>query len=156
MMQSTHPGRTWSGLMAVLVLVPFLGGCGSGIYPVEGKVVWKDGSPARELAGGQVIFDLPEKQTSARGTIQADGTFRLSTHPRDGALAGDYKALILEIGRKPLGGPDGSALAPGAMDSRYSDPTTTDLRAKVQPGPNEITLTVERAPRREGPPGKAP
>jgi hypothetical protein len=137
----------------VLLLGMCLGACltgcgGSGIHPVEGKVVWKDGTPAKELAGAQVIFDLPEKQTSARGTVQPDGTFRLTTkQPNDGALEGDYKVMIIEIGRKPLGGADGTELAPGAMDSRYSDPSTTDLTATVKPGPNPITLTVERASR---------
>jgi hypothetical protein len=126
-----------------------LSGCGSGLHPVEGKVVWKDGSPAKELENGYVVFDLPEKQTSARGTIQGDGTFRLTTNkPNDGALAGDYKVLVVEIGRKPLGGPDATAIAPGAMDTKFSDPRTSGLTASVKPGTNQITLTVERAPRR--------
>ncbi len=95
-----------------------------------------------------MTFDLPEKQTSARGTIQADGTFRLTTNkPDDGALAGEYKVLIVEVGRKPLGGPDATALAPGVMDSRYSDPSTTDLKASVKPGTNQIELKIERARR---------
>jgi hypothetical protein len=126
----------------------FLSGCGSGLYPVEGQVVWKDGAPATELHRGFVIFDLPEKQTSARGSIQADGSFRLTTiSPDDGALPGDYKVLVIEIGRKALGGPDATAIAPGAMNSKYSDPSTTDLQATVRAGPNKITLTLERAPR---------
>lgn len=140
--------RTWCGPTAAWLLSAFLGGCGSGIYPVEGTIVWKDGTPAKELQGGQVIFNLPEQQTSARGTIQADGTFRLSTSTKDGAPAGDYEVLIVEVGRKPLGGPDGTALAPGFMDSRYSDPTTSDLKATVKPGSNNLTLTVERSPSR--------
>ena len=148
--QWTRRRTTRWGLTAALLFAASLAGCrGGGVNPVEGKVNWKDGSPAKELAGSQVIFDLPEKKTSARGTIQADGTFRLTTNkPDDGALAGDYKVLIIEVGRKALGGPDASALAPGAMDSRYSDPSTSDLKATVGSGPNNITLTVERAPRR--------
>jgi hypothetical protein len=132
------------------LLTALLGGCrGSGIYPVEGKVNWTDGSPAKELAGSHVIFDLPEKKTSARGIIEADGSFRLTTKkPNDGATVGDYKVLLVEANRKPLGGPDSSALAPTVMDSRYSDPRTTDLQATVKPETNQITLTVRRAPRR--------
>lgn len=131
--------------LAALCPLVFLAGCGSGIYPVEGQVVWKDGKPAKELQNGQVIFDLPDKQTSARGTIQADGSFTLTTKkPNDGALPGEYKVLIVEVGRKALGGPDGSAIAPGAMDTRYSDPSTSDLKATVKAGQNKITLTVDR------------
>ena len=141
--------RSARGPAAALFLTAFVAGCGGGLQPVEGKVVWEDGSPATELAGSHVVFDLPEKQTSARGIIEADGSFRLTTsQPNDGALAGEYKVLILEANRKPLGGPDPTELAPGVMDSRFSDPSTSDLRATVNRGPNQITLTVKRAPRR--------
>jgi hypothetical protein len=130
------------GLLVVLVL----SGCSTGIYPVEGKVVWKDGTPATELKGAHVVFNHPEKSIGARGYVQEDGSFRLTTNrPNDGALAGEYRVLIVEIARKTLGGPDASAIAPGAMDSRFSDPSTTDLRATVKPGTNRVTLTVERS-----------
>jgi hypothetical protein len=125
-----------------------LSGCGKGDgpFPVEGKVVWEDGQPATELVNAIVIFDLPEKQTSARGNIQADGTFKLTTNkPNDGAFKGDYKVLIIEVGRKSGGGPDPNSIAPGVMDSMYSDPSTSDLLATVQPGINNITLKLKRA-----------
>ena len=140
--------KAWHWLVGVVLCV-FLCGCGSGgPYPVDGRVVWKDGSPATELAGSQVVFDLPEKQTSARGIVQADGTFRLATtKPNDGALAGTYKVVVIET-RKPLGGPDSDAIAPGVMDVRFYDPATSGLRATVKPGTNKVTLTVERARRR--------
>jgi hypothetical protein len=128
-------------------IIPFLllAGCGSGTYPVEGKVLWKDGSPASDLAGSNVIFEGVDKKNSAVGSIQADATFRLMTNkPDDGAPAGDYKVLIIEVGRHALPGGDGSEMAPGKIDSRYADPSTTDLRATVKPGVNPVTLTVER------------
>jgi hypothetical protein len=134
---------------AAIGLIAFLGGCaGSGICPVEGKVLWKDGTPAKELEGALVVFDLPEKQSNATGVVQADGSFRLTTaNPNDGAMAGDYTVLIIER-RKALGGADASVMAPGVMDVRYSDRAKSDLKATVKPGPNPITLTVERAARR--------
>jgi len=108
----------------------------------------EDDTPAKELALSSVVFDLPEKQTSARGIVQPDGTFRLTTDkPNDGALAGAYKVMVVEAGRKPLGGGDGTLLAPGVLDSRYADPRTTDLTATVVPGKNVIKLTVRRAKR---------
>src|SRR5262245_4474484 len=137
------------GLTAVLLLTALLAGCRGGVYPVEGQVVWEDDSPAKELAGSHVVFDLPEKKTHARGIVGADGSFRLTTNkPDDGAPPGEYKVLIVEANRKPLGGPDSTALAPGVIDSRYASPTTSDLRATVQAGSNKITLKVRRAPRR--------
>src|SRR5437763_1972773 len=61
--------RKWYGAAGVVLLM-LASGCGGDPYPVDGHVVWKDGSPAKELAGAQVVFELPEKQTSARGVIQ--------------------------------------------------------------------------------------
>jgi hypothetical protein len=111
---------------------------------VEGQVVWKDGTPAKNLAGSLVFFELPEKKTSSRGSIQADGSFQLTTtKANDGAPAGEHTVLIIEVGRKSLGGPDSSAIAPGKIDTRYATPATSDLRATVKPGTNKITLTVE-------------
>jgi hypothetical protein len=133
-------------LFSSLVLVVLLLGCsGDGIYPVEGQVVWRDGAPAKDLAGSLIFFEQPEKQISARGQIQADGSFRLTTtNEDDGAPTGEHKVLIIEVGRKSLGGPDSTAIAPGKIDTRYSSHSTTDLTATVKPGTNKITLTVER------------
>jgi hypothetical protein len=63
----------------------------------------------------------------------------------DGAPAGEHTVLILEVGRKSLGGPDSSAIAPGKIDTRYATPATSDLRATIKPGKNNLTLTVERS-----------
>jgi hypothetical protein len=141
------PGRPARQLarLAGLLLLTLVSGCGrSGPYPVEGTVVWEDGTPAKELAIAQVVFDLPEKQISSRGSVQADGTFRLTTYKsNDGALPGDYKVMVLEVGRKTMPG-DATQLMPGAMDSMYSDPSTTPLTATVKPGTNVITLKLKR------------
>lgn len=121
-----------------------LGGCASGLNSVEGQVVWKDGGPAGELAGSHVVFDLPEKMTGARGLVKPDGSFRLTTSkPEDGALEGDYKVAVIEV-RKAAGGPDSGAIAPGLLDPRFYDASTSGLKATVKPGLNKITLTVER------------
>ena len=150
---STHNRFRWCGMALAPLCAAFLSGCaGSGIYPVEGKVVWKDGTPATELAGSHVIFDNPEKRTSSRGIIQANGTFGLTTrNADDGAPAGDYKVMIIEANRQTVPSTtdegDATQLMPGAMDSRYSDPSTTDLHATITRGTNQITLTVDRNPR---------
>src|SRR5438552_3235556 len=137
--------RRGGGLTIAVLLIVSLSGCGDRVYPVEGKVVWKDGTPAKELKNSLVFFNLAEKQTRAQGQVEADASFHLTTNkPNDGAFAGEHDVLIIEVARKHLGGPDGSALAPGAMDSRFSDPRTSGLKATVKPRTNEITLTVER------------
>lgn len=127
-------------LVTVVLAVP---GCGSGIYPVDGQLVWKDGSPATELAGSNIIFE--GTKTSSLGVVQADGSFKLTTNkPDDGAPVGDFKVLVIETGRKPLPGGDGSTLAPSIVDPRYADASTSGLTAKVTPGTNQLTLTLER------------
>ena len=135
------------------VLATILRGCaGNGIYPVEGKVVWKNGTPATELAGSHVILDHHAKRTGARGIVQADGTFRLTTHKtNDGALAGDYQVLIVEAYRKSIApvGDDPTNLEPTVSDSRYADPSTSDLYTTIIAGTNYITLVVDRNPVRK-------
>src|SRR5437773_9108321 len=131
--------------ICALLALSLIGCNSSGVYPVEGHVVWKkDGSPAKELAGTLVFFDQPEKRLSARGQIQSDGSFRLETKkPNDGAPVGENVVVLVEIGRKTLGGPDGTLLAPGKIDSRYSTHSTTDLKATIKPGVNKVQLEVE-------------
>ena len=95
-------------------------GCGGGTYPVEGKLVWQDGSPATELAGSQVLFEQVESNTSARGTVNGDATFRLTTHqPDDGAVPGRHQVIVLEVGRKSAAGTDPSKLEPGVLDPKF-------------------------------------
>ena len=141
MNSSVH--ASWLPFLVSTLLTAVCCGCGSGIYPVEGKVVWKDGTPATELAGSQVVFELEEANTSARGTVQPDATFRLTTNtPDDGALPGEHKVLVIEAARPMLGGSD--MITPGLLDPRYSDPSTSGLTETVKPGINQVTLTVER------------
>jgi hypothetical protein len=145
---SAHPSitRPSPAILAAAILSAALAGCGTGgLYPVEGKVVWTDGSPATELANSMVYFDLPEQAIGASGQIQSDGSFTLTTsQPGDGATAGDYKVRIIEVGRKSKPGGEEGEMAPGKIDIRYADPSTSDLVASVKPGKNEITLKVDR------------
>lgn len=128
-----------------LLLAAACAGCsGSGVYPVEGQVTWKDGRPASDIAGSLVFFENAEKKTTSRGSIQPDGSFKLTTDKEnDGAPAGEHTVLIIEVGRKSLGGPDSTAIAPSKIDTRYATPGTSDLRATVNAGTNKITVTVE-------------
>ena len=48
-------GKPWGAFALLAVLAA---GCGRKNFPVEGQVVWPDGAPAKELAGGMVQFEL--------------------------------------------------------------------------------------------------
>jgi hypothetical protein len=139
------PRRTRLGLGLLVVILA--GGCGSGIHPVEGTVVWEDGTPAKELEGSHVVFDLPELHLGARGVVQADGSFRLTTNtPDDGAMVGEHTVYVLE--RRKLVTLGGTTLAPGIMEARFASAATSGLKATVAAGKNHITLTVVCAARR--------
>ena len=136
-----------NGVVLVLLALLLSGCYGSGIYPVEGRVNWRDGTPATDLAGSNITFENAEKKTSSQGRIQADGSFRLTTlEDNDGAPDGEHTVLIMEVGRKSAGGEDPTLMAPGKVDTKYLTPATSDLRAKVTTGANTITLTIDRAP----------
>ncbi len=74
-----------------------LAGCGGPtMHSIEGKVVYKDGTP---MPGkGQVLFNPvdPGKNTSARGEINEDGTFRMGTlAENDGVHEGRYRIAVV-------------------------------------------------------------
>src|SRR5438309_1556509 len=84
-------------LTAALLLVFSPTGCSGGkkLYPVEGMIVYEDGKPAVELAGGTVSFESVEDRSNASGQIRPDGTFGVRTPlGQDGAPAGTYRVLV--------------------------------------------------------------
>jgi hypothetical protein len=129
-------------LPVALLLLPAAAGCGQGLYPVRGRVTFEDGKP---LSKGIVIFESKdgEKAVTARGDIQADGSYRLGTHkPGDGAPAGTYRVLVAP--REDVDAPERNP----AFDRRYRDFNTSGLEFEVKAGPNEFPIEVTR-------PGKA-
>jgi hypothetical protein len=131
-------------LLGLLLVSIALSGCGdSSMGQVEGKVVWSDGSPATELAGGQVIFESQAMRITARGEIGPDGGFTLRTsQDGDGAKVGDYAVAIVEHRVATAG--EGSPLAPQRLPVKYYEFKTSGLTAAVKPGHSPVTLTVER------------
>lgn len=124
-------------------------GCGGvKTYPVQGTVTWLDGSPAKELAGGMVQFDLvtgdPKKAVSPRGTIREDGGYRLATFKEaDGAPAGKYRVVVVPViwtegmlGDKPP--------PPPVLDPKYQDFQTSKIEVAVEAKSNNIPIKVER------------
>lgn len=130
-------------LLGFTLTLVILGGCGASMGQVDGKVVWADGSPAKELAGGQVIFESQAMRITARGEIGPDGSFKLRTSKEgDGAQVGEYEIAIVEH-RVATGG-EGSPLAPQRLPDKYYDFKTSGLKATVKSGVTPVTLKVER------------
>jgi hypothetical protein len=131
---------------ALAALLSWLAGCGSGLpptYPVSGKVRFADGAP---VTWGSVEFYSPATKLAARGTIQPDGTFQLSTFgDRDGAVAGKHQVTIVQTATidRPIAHhhPQSAGVHP-----RYASPVTSKLeRTVVASGDNQLVIRVERA-----------
>ena len=132
--------------VSFLVLLPSVG-CDSGgvkTYPVSGTVTFKDGEP---VAGGFVQFRAVtgEHRVGARGLIEDDGSFELSTFEQgDGAVEGDHQALVSP---PPFQGDrDEVRFPPEVIHRKYTSFSTSGLRytVKTDAGENDFDIVVER------------
>ncbi len=120
-------------------------GCAAKKYPIHGRVTTEDGKPVTE---GIVVFESVPADGAlpvmARGRIQPDGTYALSTEkPGDGVPGGKYRALLVP----PEPDVDGPAKPP-AFDKRYTAYATSGLAYEVGNGPTEIVIMVAAPPGR--------
>lgn len=128
-------------ICAVWLTILFLGCGGNQPQPVQGKIVFSDATPAKDLAGYTVSIDSVEQNVSATGVVRPDGTFQVGTNaPDDGALPGKYR-VSLTPPEPPLDQPAPKPI----IDPKYSKTSTSGLEVEIKPGVNPVTLTVERA-----------
>lgn len=121
-------------------------GCGPRLhktYPVEGKVVFKDGTP---LTGGSVEFQSDAEATkglNASGPIRPDGTFRLYTYRKfDGAVAGPHRAIVIPPVPDETGLNEGKKLKP-RIHPRFQRYEQSRLEFTVTPKGNRFNIEVE-------------
>lgn len=116
-------------------------------YPVRGVIVFEDGQPARELAGGSVTFSPKESESrgSSVGTIEEDASFTLSCKKEgDGAVPGQHRVTITlptpedEEGDRPK--------AKRTRPAAIIDPESANQEVTVEPKSNSLTLKVRRPP----------
>src|SRR6478735_4831142 len=91
-------------------------GCGSGRYPVTGRVTYEDGSP---VEAGTVIGEatVDGKAVGVQGNIEKDGTFSWGAdRAGDGALPGNYKVAVMPVA---LGDADLGAGKQPAVDGKF-------------------------------------
>src|SRR5258705_6914772 len=133
--------RPWTSALAIAGVLLGLAGCGGpSLYPVHGKVTWDNGAEARQLAGGLVICESVDGKVGARGDIEKDGSFRLSTYkPGDGLLPGKHRVAVVEYSpREPP--------PPPIIDRAFSRVEASGLEINVERTTNQVTLKVRRAP----------
>jgi len=140
------------GLAIVAGSLLVLSGCGSGgtpTQPIQGRVVYTDGSPVQ---GGMIEFELISSEAAdpelgrpnARGAIQQDGTFRLTTfEANDGALIGTHRVLV-SVPRPDWQPADGGSPPQPAVHPKYERYETSGIEVDIDENTKELTITVER------------
>ena len=133
---SAQLGRTYCTVIAGMILLSMISGCGSqpyGTVPISGKVTYEDGSlvPAPAI---YLYFESQEENVDAktfprRGSAKvnvADGTFSEVTtyEPGDGAIPGKHKVVVEVLG-------DGGVPDYSYFPREYSDAATTPLNIEV-------------------------
>ncbi len=142
------PGWLRSELMLGVLLLA-AAGCSSGApptYPVSGVVRFPDGTPVKT---GFVELYSSQQEVNARGEIQRDGSFELTTfQPNDGAVEGEHQVIVGQFlaaeWLPEIEHQHGDPVAP-----RFADYRTSELSATVRSdGPNKLELIVDRQPLR--------
>jgi hypothetical protein len=133
-----NTNQFWAGLL-VFCLLP---GCGGQTVPINGRVKFKDGSDVSVLRGYEVNMQAEGGGASSYGTIEADGTFKISTFGNnDGAVPGKHQVTVSPPPPEPDQPPPKPAIPP-----KYSSFETSGLTVDVQSGQGTVDLGLERAP----------
>jgi hypothetical protein len=113
---------------------------GSGLNPVQGKVLYKD----QPLAGAVVTFHPKgaDQVTAvpAVGRTKEDGTFTLTTGTKEGAPAGEYVVTII-CPEEPKTTKGFSTEAPDTPDrfrGAYAKMETSPFKVQIKSGPNTL------------------
>lgn len=131
-----------AGVLAILLAT----GCNSGqlkTYPVQGQVVFEDGSPVKV---GTVETKAVGKSIQATGLIAKDGTFTLRTYrDNDGAIAGEHKVVIVQM--IPVEDiPNYRPSTMGVVNRKHASYHTSGLTMTVVAGgENKVKLVVKGA-----------
>lgn len=125
-----------------------LAGCSDGMprrYPVQGKVVFPDGTP---LTRGTVEFlslDVDPPLT-ATGSIRPEGVFELETAgKRGGAVAGRHRVVVVGDDETGTSEERPWKISKSLVHPRYASFKTSGLEVVVEPKRNSITIDVEYA-----------
>jgi hypothetical protein len=150
--QSEHrlPQLRW--LVVLFAVSSFCCGCSNRLatYPVKGQLKFEDGSVVKF---GEIEFYNAEHRINARGKINRDGSFTVSTFQEgDGAVAGTHQVVIMQHLMTPL-------VARAATESKvnhdhgrlihqqYNDYRTSELECTIQAGENIFEWTLKENPR---------
>ena len=130
-------------VMAIILAV----GCNRGprTYPVNGKVVFDDGSPL--TTGGVVFSELMSTDaagTNARGAIDAEGNFQLTTfNNNDGVLPGEHRFLV-RADRDAEDYTKRGIIPRPVIAERFEEYDTAELEFTIEERNNDLELVVTK------------
>ncbi len=130
-------------LTVVMPCIAAMSGCGSkDMYPVRGKVTYKDGSVPKGVLA--VVIFSPTHNSSAKirkgasGAIGPDGSFEMVTRmPGDGVHRGEY-AVTFRILR------DATTLT-SLVGPKYMSPTAPPFTETVDRDLTDLNYQIEKA-----------
>lgn len=137
------PSTVHTIAFAVIALLAESTGCSSHVrtYPVSGTVRFKTGGAVHV---GTIELKSREHKSHARGQIQPDGSFTLTTYKDgDGAVAGMHDCVIVQfVMTEELTAHKASTV--GVIDRRYASYSTSGLTAVIRPEKdNELIIEVD-------------
>lgn len=147
MVEYNRPSSGWR--ISAVVMLGTLGlagfvGCSDGrlkTYPAKGKIVFKSGSPVHV---GMIELKSREHGVQARGPIEKDGSFTLTTYESgDGAVAGNHDCVVVQfVMTEEI--PDFKPSALGVVHPRYASYSTSGLSVEIKADQaNDLKVEVE-------------
>ncbi len=126
-----------------LALILLASGCSDQLktYPVQGKVLFEDGSPVHV---GIVELKSKDFPIQARGSIEKDGSFTLTTYqPGDGAVAGKHACVVVQfVVTEGMTAHRPSTI--GVVAPKFASYSTSGLLVDITTdGSNQIELRVD-------------
>jgi hypothetical protein len=122
-----------------------LPGCGARgqkpVYPAKGRVLYGGKPLPQAFVVLHPVGDDDKRAVRPSALADNEGVFVLGSCGKgDGAPAGDY---IATVEWRPLVGEEPEP-GPNRLHPRYSKAATSDLRVRIEPGPNDqLTLNLQ-------------
>lgn len=141
-------------LVAVSLLLIQLGGCGSGLALVTGQVTL-DGQPLRggNAGNGDTRVTIQFQPASgvgstAIGLADENGNYALGTGSKAGIPPGDYLVTCSAQQIVDAKTPRTKNGIRQVTDLKYANARTSGLKFTVEPGKNQLDISLETAPKK--------